>query len=44
MGVHSGEAVERDGNYFGPPLNQTARLMSIGHGGQMLVSDITKVL
>lgn len=38
MGVHSGEAVERDGNYFGPPLNRTARLMSIGHGGQILVS------
>lgn len=44
MGVHSGEAIERDGNYFGPPLNQTARLMSIGHGGQVLVSDITKGL
>ena len=22
MGVHSGEAVERDGNYFGPALNR----------------------
>ena len=24
MGLHSGEAVERDGNYYGPPLNRTA--------------------
>ena len=41
MGVHSGEAVERDGNYFGPALNRTARLMSLGHGGQVLVSTTT---
>ena len=44
MGVHSGEAVERDGNYFGPALNRTARLMSIGHGGQILVSATTREL
>ncbi len=44
MGVHSGEAVERDGNYFGPALNRTARLMSIGHGGQVLVSATTREL
>lgn len=44
MGVHSGEAVERDGNYYGPPLNRTARLMSIGHGGQVLVSATTRDL
>ena len=28
MGLHTGEAVERDGNYFGPPLNP--RLGSCG--------------
>ncbi len=44
MGVHSGEAIERDGNYFGPALNRTARLMSIGHGGQVLVSLTTREL
>jgi len=38
MGVHTGEAVERDGDYFGPPVNQTARLMALGHGGQVLCS------
>ncbi len=38
MGIHSGEAHERDGDYFGPVLNRTARIMQIGHGGQTLVS------
>ena len=39
MGLHTGAAVERDGNYFGPPLNRTARLMAAGHGGQVLLSS-----
>src|SRR5262249_44075815 len=38
MAVHTGEAIERDGDYFGPALNRAARLMGIGHGGQGLVS------
>jgi predicted ATPase/class 3 adenylate cyclase len=37
-GLHVGEASERDGDYFGPAVNRTARLMSIGHGGQTLLS------
>ncbi len=41
MGVHSGEANERDGDYFGQPLNRVARLTDAGHGGQVLVSLIT---
>lgn len=40
MGVHAGEAHERGGDYFGPVLNRVARLMSIGHGGQVLISGI----
>jgi hypothetical protein len=39
MGVHTGEAEERDDNYFGPAVNESARLMSAGHGGQILVSE-----
>jgi class 3 adenylate cyclase len=27
VGLHTGEAEERDGDYFGPPLNRAARLM-----------------
>ncbi len=38
MGLHAGEADERDGDYFGPAVNRVARLMSIGHGGQVLIS------
>jgi predicted ATPase len=41
MGVHTGEAVERDGDYFGSAVNRAARLMSSGHGGQVLVSAAT---
>ncbi|HXW76650.1 MAG TPA: adenylate/guanylate cyclase domain-containing protein [Candidatus Eremiobacteraceae bacterium] len=39
MGIHAGTAVERDSDYFGPTVNRVARLMSIGHGGQVLVSE-----
>jgi class 3 adenylate cyclase len=41
MALHSGNADERDGDYFGPPLNRCARLLSIGHGGQILLSLAT---
>ena len=44
MGIHTGEAEQRDGDYFGPTLNQAARLMAAGHGGQVLVSGSTEVL
>ncbi len=38
MALHVGTADERDGDYFGPTLNRVARLLAIGHGGQVLVS------
>jgi predicted ATPase/class 3 adenylate cyclase len=38
MGVHTGEAEERGGDYFGPAVNRAARLMSVATGGQVLVS------
>ncbi|MGD2078261.1 MAG: adenylate/guanylate cyclase domain-containing protein, partial [Chloroflexota bacterium] len=41
IGIHSGSCEERDGDYFGPTVNRVARLMSIGHGGQTLLSAIT---
>ena len=38
MALHTGVAEERDGDYFGPPVNRVARLLSTGHGGQTLLS------
>ncbi|MFN8484526.1 MAG: tetratricopeptide repeat protein [Anaerolineae bacterium] len=44
MALHTGPAEERDGDYFGPALNRAARLMAVGHGGQILVSRSTSEL
>lgn len=38
IALHTGAADERDGDYFGPVVNRIARLLTIGHGGQVLVS------
>jgi predicted ATPase len=44
MALHTGAAQERDGDYFGPPLNRVARLLSAAHGGQVLLSLPTQEL
>jgi len=44
MAIHTGAAELRDSDYFGPPLNRIARLLSTGHGGQMLLSLATEEL
>jgi formylglycine-generating enzyme required for sulfatase activity/class 3 adenylate cyclase len=38
MALHTGRAEARGGDYFGPALNRTARLVAAGHGGQVLLS------
>src|SRR5579884_2229057 len=44
MALHTGATEERDGDYFGPPLNRIARLLSTGYGGQVLLSLATTTL
>jgi predicted ATPase/class 3 adenylate cyclase/DNA-binding CsgD family transcriptional regulator len=44
MALHSGACAERDGDYVGPVVNRTARLLDIGHGGQVLVTAATYAL
>ena len=39
MAVHVGTAEKREGDYFGPALNRVARLLTLGHGGQVLVTS-----
>ena len=41
MALHTGATEERGGDYFGPPVNRVARLLSAGAGGQVLLSGVT---
>jgi predicted ATPase/class 3 adenylate cyclase len=41
MGLHTGVAEQRAGDYFGPAVNRAARLMSAAHPGQVLCSQAT---
>jgi class 3 adenylate cyclase len=45
MAIHTGEVLLRDsGNYFGPAIIRCARLRALAHGGQILVSNTTRLL
>jgi LuxR family maltose regulon positive regulatory protein len=41
MALHTGAAELREDDYFGPPLNRVARILMLGHGGQILLSRAT---
>ena len=44
MGLHVGDAERRGDDFYGPTINRTARIMSAGHGGQVLLSAATAAL
>lgn len=44
ISLHTSTAEPRQGDYYGPQLNRAARLESIAHGGQVLVSSATREL
>ena len=44
MALHAGTAAERDGDYFGPVPNRCARLLAVGNGGQILVSEVAHTM
>ena len=44
MGVHTGMAEVRDGDFFGPTVNRAQRIMAAGHGGQVLLSAAAAAL
>ena len=38
MGVHLGDATHRDGDWYGTEVNRAPRVMSVAHGGQMVLA------
>ncbi|HUP75836.1 MAG TPA: adenylate/guanylate cyclase domain-containing protein [Acidimicrobiales bacterium] len=42
MGLHTGEAELRDGDYFGMEVNRSARVMAVGHGGQVVCTGVVR--
>ncbi len=44
IGIHTGEAHERNGGYFGPAVNLAECLATAGHGNQTLISSTTATL
>jgi predicted ATPase/class 3 adenylate cyclase len=44
MGLHTGEVERVADDFRGRPVNRAARIMAAGHGGQILVSDVTAAL
>ncbi len=44
VGIHTGEPIVTEDGYFGMDVHRAARIMSAGHGGQVLVSQSTRDL
>lgn len=44
MGLHTGLSQEREGDFYGLQVNLAARIMGLGYGGQILLSEVTAKL
>ena len=44
MGLHTGPAELREGDYYGSSVNRSARIMAVAHGGQIVISAVTQGL
>ena len=44
MGLHTGEPIRTEAGYVGMDVHRSARICSAGHGGQILLSQATRVL
>src|SRR4051812_30718117 len=44
MGLHTGEASIVEGDYVGVAVHAAARICSAAHGGQVLISDVTRAI
>ena len=44
IGISTGEATEEDGDFFGDPVIEAARLCAMADGGQILATDMVRVM
>jgi predicted ATPase/class 3 adenylate cyclase/predicted negative regulator of RcsB-dependent stress response len=44
MGLHTGEPLTADTGYVGMDVHRAARICAAGHGGQILLSEATRIL
>lgn len=44
IGVHTGDSLRRDGDYYGIAVNKAARIAGIAAGGEIVVSGVTAEL
>lgn len=44
VGISAGEPISEDGDYHGTPVVEAARLCTAAHGGQILLSEVVRLL
>ncbi len=44
MGLHTGEGIVGGDDYLGIDVNRAARIAATGHGGQIVISEATRIL